>query len=829
MSLNHIVQPAPNQKLNIVASSINSKGPLTTQTDDGQTLDYSTPTLGNIGDVLTRVGTEGALAFLPPSGSGGTVTNPLGSNLSIGAFDLTGLDFGQTLNGMNLVQQTQTPLIDSMVDKTQNFNASLTGYEYSVLDGVLRATTGFASPQYGSSLFQSRITMTDNSPNSIINVESDFFNYNGNPIATTMDIQTTTLSSVGTGDSIVFQDVGPSLSVKSLLQGDGIQIFSSGTSLEISNTDHPKTQNQSAILNDTTFTGIVHADSFVKNGGSGIQYLMADGSTLTQSANSGNSNFYLYNSGTSRSPTPVSGYLTYNNVLQNISTMIYISHKTSDNIDIDIFFKQLSTLSDVYIQDREVSEFFIQFNISGPPVITTNAQVAIPVTVSSSGTTGFSDGRPILVSFFTNSLETDTRISAVENKTQNIALAGATFTTFSGINGIYAQDFVKQGTTDNDIMLGNGSIYSLSSITAPLFSVQIKTQNQTTDNFISTTFTGTDGIISNKYVKSGGLTTQFLKANGDVDATPYIPSTGLNTNLLLADGSTTNLSRITNLETKTAFQSIVSGNTSFSTGLVLNGAITTNGASNIDIMSMDQPYIGIQYIHSSAVITTQSNSLWTAAGSTSAVTAPYSTANNVTRQLCSALWSFPTNADGQICGYGATLTSGAQVCTGFPFGLIFVGAIGDSGYNANNCQNVFGLWPSSTPPSLSQAIQLSVRLNHIVFGSNTTDPNICIYTAGPAGVSNKQVDLGSSFPANRPSANPSTDWLKLALWWDGSTTMYYKAVNETLNVTVTGSFVPTAGQIPIPTFTLYPQCCRVMGTPSTSGQCRLIVKRFGVF
>ena len=265
-------------------------------------------------------------------------------------------------------------------------------------------------------------------------------------------------------------------------------------------------------------------------------------------------------------------------------------------------------------------------------------------------------------------------------------------------------------------------------------------------------------------------------------------------------------------------------------GLVLNGPITTNGASNIDIMSMDRPYIGIQYIHNSAVITTQSNSLWTAAGSTSAVTAPYSTANNVTRQLCCANWSFPTPGDGQICGYGATITSGAQVCTGFPFGLIFVGNIADTGYSANNCQNVFGLWSSSSAPSLSQTVQLSARANHIVFGSNTTDPNICIYTAGPSGTgSNKQVDLGSSFPANRPSANASTDWLKLCLWWDGSTTMYYKAVNETLNVTVSGSFVPTAGQMPISTFTLYPQCCRVMGTPNASGQARLIVKRFGVF
>ena len=100
-------------------------------------------------------------------------------------------------------------------------------------------------------------------------------------------------------------------------------------------------------------------------------------------------------------------------------------------------------------------------------------------------------------------------------------------------------------------------------------------------------------------------------------------------------------------------------------------------------------------------------------------------------------------------------------------------------------------------------------------------------------MSNKQVDLGSYFPANRPAGSVSTDWLKLCMYWDG-TTMYYKAVNTslplgTVGATVTGSFTPLAGQMPISTFTLYPQCCRVMGTPSASGQAKLIVKRFGVF
>jgi hypothetical protein len=48
----------------------------------------------------------------------------------------------------------------------------------------------------------------------------------------------------------------------------------------------------------------------------------------------------------------------------------------------------------------------------------------------------------------------------------------------------------------------------------------------------------------------------------------------------------------------------------------------------------------------------------------------------------------------------------------------------------------------------------------ICFGSDTDDPNICIYTAG-VGTTVKQVDLGTSFPANRPSGSVSTDIFKL--------------------------------------------------------------------
>lgn len=179
-------------------------------------------------------------------------------------------------------------------------------------------------------------------------------------------------------------------------------------------------------LVDNTYkiqTPLLQTDKVVINGGTSSQYLMADGTKLQFSANSGNSNFYLYRSDTSMAITPPNGNITYNNATQLNATIIYISHLTRDNIDIEIFFKQISTLSEVYIQDQNLSEAFMQFNVTGTPTITVNNKVAIPVLARSAGVgiTGFPDGHQVLLSFFTNTLETDQRISLVESKTTNIS------------------------------------------------------------------------------------------------------------------------------------------------------------------------------------------------------------------------------------------------------------------------------------------------------------------------------------------------------------------------------------------------------------------------
>ena len=231
----------------------------------------------------------------------------------------------------------------------------------------------------------------------------------------------------------------------SLLSND-ILVYNKFVSLE------NKTQNIVESKTDATrtyFNSTVESNSGFKiTNGTNIQYLLADGTTITQSANSGNSNFYLYTShGGISVPPPATGQIAYNNANQSLATEIYIDHITSDNIDIEIFFQNITTLTDVYIQDKNDSTNFIRYNVIAPPTILINQYVLIPVAVLTSGGSGsttFGANHPALVSFFTNQVEIDLRLSNLETKTQ-LQSSNATDTNFSGsINKLYLRDNNEQ-------------------------------------------------------------------------------------------------------------------------------------------------------------------------------------------------------------------------------------------------------------------------------------------------------------------------------------------------------------------------------------------------
>ena len=241
--------------------------------------------------------------------------------------------------------------------------------------------------------------------------------------------------------------------------------------------------NNAVVVGDLDVRGTTTASSIVKSGGTNIQYLMADGSTLTQSATSGNSNFYLYdNTNSTTDSTPVSGEVIINSLVNTTATIVYISHVTRDNIDVEVFWKFVNTLTELYLQDQSLSTNFIQYNITAAPTITVGDKIAIPVSVVNSGGTGstsFGAGHNILVSFFTNNLEVDTRLSTLETKTTNISYGAG-------------------GTMTGDILLNSNNItgttgliqgFNIPALDTRMSNVETKTQNQISIAN-STTFSG---------------------------------------------------------------------------------------------------------------------------------------------------------------------------------------------------------------------------------------------------------------------------------------------------------------------------------------------------
>lgn len=168
----------------------------------------------------------------------------------------------------------------------------------------------------------------------------------------------------------------------------------------------------------------VTASKFIIKDGPVIPgYLLSDGSIVTNSGDGVNSNIYLYNNNLTITSPPAAGQIRYNNAVIPAATEIYISHLTRDNVDIDVFLALISQLSIIYIQDQDSSINYIRYNVTAPPVLTPNAFITIPVTVldtSGTGATNFPAGMNLFMSIFTNDVEIDTRLTAVEGKTQNI-------------------------------------------------------------------------------------------------------------------------------------------------------------------------------------------------------------------------------------------------------------------------------------------------------------------------------------------------------------------------------------------------------------------------
>jgi hypothetical protein len=347
-----------------------------------------------------------------------------------------------------------------------------------------------------------------------------------------------------------------------------------------------------------TMTGNLTCPSFIKTGGTNIEYLMGDGSTLTQSATSGNSNFYLYNNTNSTTDTtPVSGEVIINSLANTTATIVYISHVTRDNIDVEVFWKFVNTLTELYLQDQSLSTNYIQYNITSAPTITIGDKIAIPVSVANSagtGSTSFGVGHNILVSFFTNNLEVDTRISALETKTVNQSSLGST-TLFNGQTLIREASGVViphsliincDGAQGPRIIASDNALVNPKplELSCSDFNLNCSGYNNIRcaagqnialiGNVNNTGYSTT----SNSFITNGGLSTQFVKGNGTLDSSTYLTSAALTT----LETKTQNLTAIANTTTNTGL--FTSGSLAVSNGTSSTLITTTSGTAALPLI-----------------------------------------------------------------------------------------------------------------------------------------------------------------------------------------------------------------------------------------------------
>lgn len=214
---------------------------------------------------------------------------------------------------------------------------------------------------------------------------------------------------------------------------------------------------QLPLSNDGThFSNNVTAKKFILDGATSENkaYLMSDGTTSTASSN-GQPNIYLFLNSQNIASPATAGQIRTNNARNDLSTRVYISLITRDNVNIGVFLNQISTTSVLYMQDQTTSSNNVRFNVIGTPIVYPS-YIDVPVQYFSGSGTGdieLGNNSNIFMSIFTNDLAVDIRLSSLETKT-GLQQATNTITRFSNTlivdSGypIYPLDEIKLGVSD---------------------------------------------------------------------------------------------------------------------------------------------------------------------------------------------------------------------------------------------------------------------------------------------------------------------------------------------------------------------------------------------
>ena len=439
----------------------------------------------------------------------------------------------------------------------------------------------------------------------------------------------------------------------------------------------------------------------------------------------------------------------------------------------------MSSLNDLYVQDRNSSINFIKYNITGTPTIFINSYVSIPVTSSSFGGTGetsFGPNHPALISFFTNTLEVDTRISTLETKTINqTAVAGTT--DFNGIVNFNA------GFSNQRLKIRYGTnINAIDSLTAAGFAtldlnatrVQVNGDLATTSN-VQLQGTGSVQIQNDgscQIQPTGTLSLKAFTCTGDISMS-NTKITNLATPTLATDAATKDYADTTFLK-------------AFSWG---TSTISFTSAAALFTTSGYMPTTGLAAIGSAAAPLAQSSS-------TNTLAKIYRVVNNTS-----------SIADGQRCGYVGTATFPVLFPRiGFNYNVSF--GIGDANTATTAVtQMLFGLSTSTTTPLFSSILGPNTIPTIMGIGHDVGDTFLSWYMRGTAG--------GQKIVTPFAASTPSAYWFNLNIYNPmNSLSVFLTLTDEISGLTSTQTFLFSNGSPTAAIFqsaTLWPLHVRAMG------------------
>jgi hypothetical protein len=120
------------------------------------------------------------------------------------------------------------------------------------------------------------------------------------------------------------------------------------------------------------------------------------------------SNFNYRASTTTTDSRPGAGSLRWDNATQTSATFLYVDHINDSAVDIDVYLGLVKQYDNVIIQEKEDSNVYITYEVTGAVTVVSNSYVKIPVTRvgdGGSGSNSFANNDAIELILFTTGLQ----------------------------------------------------------------------------------------------------------------------------------------------------------------------------------------------------------------------------------------------------------------------------------------------------------------------------------------------------------------------------------------------------------------------------------------